>query len=101
MRKRIFCLTLLFLIELLASLAVSAPTVNVPDDHALETDLNKAAGDAITATDTEAGMSDVSGFTFTPNNTSKGNSTKEINAAGCSWCSIPCEIKTRCCGCRY
>ncbi len=59
MRKRIFCLTLFFLIELLASLAVSAPTVNIPDDHALETDLNKAAGDAITATDTEAGMSDV------------------------------------------
>lgn len=92
MRKRIFCFTLLFLIELLASLAVSAPTVNVPDDHALETDLNKAAGDAITATDTEAGMSDVSGFTFTPT-TSKGNSAKEINASGC--CPVPCD--GRCC----
>ena len=32
------------------------------------------------------------GFTFTPT-TSKGNSAKEINAAGC--CSVPCD--GRCC----
>ena len=34
----------------------------------------------------------ISGFTFTPN-TSKGNSAKEINAAGC--CPVPCG--GRCC----
>lgn len=73
MRKRIFCFTLFFLIELLASLAASAPTVNIPDDHALETDLNKAAGDAITATDVETGA---------------------IGAAGC--CPVPCGLRCSC-----
>ncbi len=53
MKKRIFCFTLFLLIQLLASLAAAAPTVSIPDDHALETDLNKAAGDAITTTNTE------------------------------------------------
>lgn len=72
MQKRIFCFTLFLLIQLLISLAAAAPTVNIPDDHALETDLNKAAGDAITATDVETGA---------------------IGAAGC--CPVPCD--GRCC----
>ncbi len=59
MQKRIFCFTLFLLIQFLASLMAAAPTVNIPDDHALETDLNKATGDAITATDVEAGVSGV------------------------------------------
>ncbi len=35
----------------------------------------------------------VLGFTFTPNNTSRGNSAKEINSAEC--CPVPCD--GRCC----
>ncbi|MYE88174.1 hypothetical protein F4X33_04175 [Candidatus Poribacteria bacterium] len=61
MQKRIFCFTLFLLIQLLASLAAAAPTVNISDDHALETDLNKAAGDAITTTDTETSNGVITG----------------------------------------
>ena len=48
MKKRIFCFTLFLLIQLLASLAAAAPTVNISDDHALETDLNRAVGNVNT-----------------------------------------------------
>ena len=62
MQKRIFCFTLFFLlIQLLTSL-VMAQIESIPDAHlqaAVETTLNKAEEEAITATDAKTGVSGV------------------------------------------
>ena len=60
--------------------------MNIPDDYALETDLNKAAGDAITATDAEAGVSDVIVGEAGSCCECKGGALGSVDCNECFWC---------------